>query len=54
MSSPVPARAVPTPGDERDQAARRAAVDPRLNVALQASAGTGKTKVLVDRFVNLL
>ena len=54
MSSPVPATAVPTPGDARDQAARRAAVDPGLNVALQASAGTGKTKVLVDRFVNLL
>ncbi|MEQ1896987.1 MAG: UvrD-helicase domain-containing protein [Vicinamibacterales bacterium] len=41
-------------GDARDLAARRAAVDPRFNVALQASAGTGKTKVLVDRFVNLL
>ena len=41
-------------GDERDLAARRAAVDPRFNVALYASAGTGKTKVLVDRFVNLL
>jgi len=39
---------------EQDAAARRAAVDPRRNVALQASAGTGKTRVLVDRFVNLL
>ena len=37
-----------------DDAARRRAVDPRFNVALQASAGTGKTRVLVDRYVNLL
>ena len=27
---------------------------PRFNVALEASAGTGKTRVLVDRYVNLL
>ncbi|MDO8795057.1 MAG: UvrD-helicase domain-containing protein [Vicinamibacterales bacterium] len=53
-ASLAPAPPVPAPEDARDQAARRAAVDPRLNVALQASAGTGKTKVLVDRFVNLL
>jgi ATP-dependent helicase/nuclease subunit A len=38
----------------RDQAARERAVDPRFNVALEASAGTGKTRVLVDRYVNLL
>jgi hypothetical protein len=31
-----------------------AAVDPRCNVVLEASAGTGKTRVLVDRYVNLL
>ena len=37
-----------------DQAARERAVDPRFNVALEASAGTGKTRVLVDRYVNLL
>ncbi len=37
-----------------DDAARLRAVDPRFNVALQASAGTGKTRVLVDRYVNLL
>ncbi|HEY3257954.1 MAG TPA: UvrD-helicase domain-containing protein, partial [Gemmatimonadaceae bacterium] len=30
------------------------AVDPRFNVALEASAGTGKTRVLVDRYINLL
>jgi ATP-dependent helicase/nuclease subunit A len=38
----------------RDEAARRAAVDPAHNVVLEASAGTGKTRVLVDRYVNLL
>ena len=38
----------------RDSAARARAVDPRFNVALEASAGTGKTRVLVDRYVNLL
>ncbi|MBI4265165.1 MAG: UvrD-helicase domain-containing protein [Acidobacteria bacterium] len=37
-----------------DGAARERAVDPRFNVALEASAGTGKTRVLVDRYVNLL
>ncbi len=34
--------------------ARRLAVDPTRNVALEASAGTGKTRVLVDRYVGLL
>ncbi len=38
----------------RDADARVYAVDPTVNVALEASAGTGKTKVLVDRYVNLL
>jgi len=37
-----------------DQRARRLAVDPARNVALEASAGTGKTRVLVDRYVRLL
>ncbi len=37
--------------DARDRAD---AVDPRLNVVLEASAGTGKTRVLVDRYVNLV
>ena len=37
-----------------DQAARLAAVDPRRNVVLEASAGTGKTTVLVTRYLNLL
>jgi ATP-dependent helicase/nuclease subunit A len=34
--------------------ARRVSVDPFQNVVLEASAGTGKTRVLVERYVNLL
>ena len=37
-----------------DAVARRFAVDPANNVVLEASAGTGKTTVLVQRYVNLL
>ena len=37
-----------------DQGARSYAVDPTQNVVLEASAGTGKTRVLVERYVNLL
>ncbi|HMB79361.1 MAG TPA: UvrD-helicase domain-containing protein, partial [Vicinamibacterales bacterium] len=37
-----------------DQSARTYAVDPAQNVILEASAGTGKTRVLVERYVNLL
>lgn len=37
-----------------DADARRYAADPRENVVLEASAGTGKTTVLVDRYLNLL
>jgi ATP-dependent helicase/nuclease subunit A len=40
--------------DALDRAGRARAVDPAFNVALEASAGTGKTRVLVDRYVNLL
>jgi ATP-dependent helicase/nuclease subunit A len=40
--------------DLPDQAARIYAVDPAQNVVLEASAGTGKTRVLVERYVNLL
>src|SRR5919108_2602173 len=40
--------------DLSDAEARRAAVDPTQNVVLEASAGTGKTRVLVERYVNLL
>ncbi len=37
-----------------DLEARRAAADPRRNVVLRASAGTGKTTVLTDRYVALV
>ena len=37
-----------------DAEARRDAVDPSRNIVLEASAGTGKTRVLVERYVNLL
>jgi ATP-dependent helicase/nuclease subunit A len=37
-----------------DADARRDAIDPARNVVLEASAGTGKTRVLVERYVNLL
>ena len=37
-----------------DATDRADAVDPRLNIVLEASAGTGKTRVLVDRYVNLV
>jgi ATP-dependent helicase/nuclease subunit A len=37
-----------------DADARLRAVDPSRNIVLEASAGTGKTRVLVERYVNLL
>ncbi len=37
-----------------DQADRDFAVDPGHHVVLEASAGTGKTRVLVDRYVQLI
>jgi ATP-dependent helicase/nuclease subunit A len=37
-----------------DHAARHYAVDPSNNVVLEASAGTGKTRVLIERYLNLL
>ena len=37
-----------------DEGARQYAIDPTQNVVLEASAGTGKTRVLVERYVNLL
>jgi ATP-dependent helicase/nuclease subunit A len=40
--------------DAVDRIGRARAVDPRFNVALEASAGTGKTRVLVERYINLL
>jgi ATP-dependent helicase/nuclease subunit A len=42
------------PVDDPDAAAREFARDPAHNVVLEASAGTGKTSVLVTRYVNLL
>jgi ATP-dependent helicase/nuclease subunit A len=42
------------PLEARDARARLLAVDPTRNIALEASAGTGKTRVLVDRYVGLL
>jgi ATP-dependent helicase/nuclease subunit A len=42
------------PLEASDAEARRLAVDATRNVALEASAGTGKTRVLVDRYVGLL
>jgi len=39
---------------QADREARAFAVDPSRNVVLEASAGTGKTRVLVDRYLNLL
>ena len=51
-----PGTAAPGPSAKLppDAADRADAVDPRLNVVLEASAGTGKTRVLVDRYVNLV
>ena len=37
-----------------DHRAREEASDPQLNVTLEASAGTGKTRVLVDRYIRLI
>ncbi len=51
---PFDAAPEPDPLVRRDQAARAFAVDPARNVVLEASAGTGKTHVLVTRYVNLL
>jgi ATP-dependent helicase/nuclease subunit A len=50
------AEAAASPSDPlaRDADARAYAVDPAVHVALEASAGTGKTRVLVDRYLNLL
>ena len=52
--APAPAVVeIPRPVDP-DGSAREFAVDPRHNVVLEASAGTGKTSVLVWRYINLL
>jgi ATP-dependent helicase/nuclease subunit A len=51
MSEPLD---IESRSERADEAARRHAVDPVRNVVLEASAGTGKTRVLVERYVNLL
>ena len=43
-----------TPVVPVDQSARTYATDPRHHVVLEASAGTGKTRVLVDRYLALM
>jgi ATP-dependent helicase/nuclease subunit A len=50
------APSAPPPAAQRavDLSARLAAIDPSRNIVLEASAGTGKTRVLVERYVNLL
>jgi len=50
----VDGQRVTPPREPSDANDRRAAVDPRQNVVLEASAGTGKTSVLVARYLNLL
>ena len=52
--SPIPDPRPPTPDPDTDTEAREFARDPDQNVVLEASAGTGKTTVLVARYVNLL
>jgi ATP-dependent helicase/nuclease subunit A len=49
----APVAAAIEPADA-DSSARQFAVDPANHVVLEASAGTGKTSVLVARYVNLL
>jgi ATP-dependent helicase/nuclease subunit A len=44
----------PTIPQDVDRDARAFAQDPEQNVVLEASAGTGKTSVLVARYINLL
>ena len=56
LSLPAPAAAPARPAAFRpiDQEAREAAADPTRDVVLRASAGTGKTTVLTDRYLNLV
>ena len=49
-----PAGLHPPPSALHDASARAFATNPANNVVLEASAGTGKTTVLVSRYVNLL
>src|SRR5690242_17361381 len=51
---PVATSVAPVAPVDPDADAREFATDPRRNVVLEASAGTGKTSVLVWRYINLL
>jgi ATP-dependent helicase/nuclease subunit A len=53
-ADPIAVSAPRPTADDADAVARAFAVDPRHNVVLEASAGTGKTSVLVARYINLL
>jgi ATP-dependent helicase/nuclease subunit A len=53
-TSDLPSSALRPPSSDPDAEARAFASDPAQNVVLEASAGTGKTSVLVARYVNLL
>lgn len=53
-SDQVPAGQAELPAEAGDASARDFATNPRNNVVLEASAGTGKTSVLVWRYINLL
>ncbi len=53
-AAPVHVAPEPTHVANADARARQFAVDPAENVVLEASAGTGKTSVLVSRYINLL
>ncbi|HKW01168.1 MAG TPA: UvrD-helicase domain-containing protein [Vicinamibacterales bacterium] len=54
MKQPSLFDASPDANAPADQAARDFAVDPGHDVVLEASAGTGKTRVLVDRYAALI
>jgi ATP-dependent helicase/nuclease subunit A len=54
MNQPSLFDAPQAPAGPPDQAVRDFAVDPVHDVVLEASAGTGKTRVLVDRYLRLL
>jgi len=53
-AAPAAPAVMDRPADDPDTRAREFAVDPHNNVVLEASAGTGKTSVLVWRYINLL
>ena len=53
MTSMVPQEAS-NPGPPDPSAHQRQAADPEANAWVSASAGSGKTKVLTDRLLNLL